>query len=502
MLQKRLLNLTTRLIPSLNTSNETIQRIVAGDLLKTLYAIPLVLIGLVWLALQTDGTLLVDQVGLVVLLAALKFLFGTLQFNVALEIKPGVPAYALNKMDRMIIWSAALILGPSSLWIGVLWEIIDFVRALRLLTAPEERLNRTRELVNRLVWLTLLSLIALAVYRALGGDYPPSAFTLRSAAAGLIATLVKLTLEILSELPFGFYDFYAIIRRLDPSFSRNRFLGFTLLATAIPNLIEPFAVLGALLYGAIGLGAYLYLVAGVLLASVIAHRFSQTLDLNRQQTRNVQQLEALGRDIISGPPDASTLPDLLKARVPGMFGFAGIEIRFFPDELILHQPDEWALEVDIFWSWARAQKTHESQTFAQGSTLPWSNKKTNSGHMYVPITDIDTHAIIGGIYVVHGLEAKQIPRLLPAAQTLAAQIASARHGAQVYIQNSPAPARRTGNGLCRDYPGQFYAHRPTQFPGLANFRLAGIGARNLWRFLRSDRSARRQIGCGRRGCSR
>ena len=89
------------------------------------------------------------------------------------------------------------------------------------------------------------------------------------------------------------------------------------MATAIPNLIEPFAVLGALLYGAIGLGAYLYLVAGVLLASVIAHRFSQTLDLNRQQTRNVQQLEALGRDIISGPPDASTLPDLLKARVPG-----------------------------------------------------------------------------------------------------------------------------------------------------------------------------------------
>ena len=54
------------------------------------------------------------------LLAALKFLFGSLRFNVALEIKPGVPAYAINKMDRMIIWSAALILGPSSLWIGVL----------------------------------------------------------------------------------------------------------------------------------------------------------------------------------------------------------------------------------------------------------------------------------------------------------------------------------------------------------------------------------------------
>ena len=100
---------------------------------------------------------------------------------------------------------------------------------MRLLNAPEERLNRTRELVNRLVWLTLMSLIALAVYRALGGDYPPAAFTLRDVSAALMATLVKLALEILSELPFGFYDFYVVIRRLDPSFSRARFLGFTLL---------------------------------------------------------------------------------------------------------------------------------------------------------------------------------------------------------------------------------------------------------------------------------
>ncbi|TET15600.1 MAG: HAMP domain-containing protein, partial [Dehalococcoidia bacterium] len=49
-----------------------------------------------------------------------------------------------------------------------------------------------------------------------------------------------------------------------------------------------------------------------------------------ERTRELEKLEELGRAIINAPPDASTLPDVLREYVPDMFPDSRIEICIFP----------------------------------------------------------------------------------------------------------------------------------------------------------------------------
>jgi sigma-B regulation protein RsbU (phosphoserine phosphatase) len=146
-----------------------------------------------------------------------------------------------------------------------------------------------------------------------------------------------------------------------------------------------------------------------------------------------EKLERLARDIVNAPPDASTLPELLREHVPGMFLDSRIEIRFLPAQIILHHPSDWRPVLDALWEWLpNASDTH---CYLPGATLPWGESQpAGEGIVVAPILGIDSAERLGGIYVSRRWEPEAVADLLPVVKSLAAQIASALHVAQIHTQ--------------------------------------------------------------------
>jgi serine phosphatase RsbU (regulator of sigma subunit)/DNA-binding NarL/FixJ family response regulator len=146
-----------------------------------------------------------------------------------------------------------------------------------------------------------------------------------------------------------------------------------------------------------------------------------------------EKLECLARDIVDAAPDATTLPDLLRKHVPGMFLDSRIEIRLLPDQTVLHHPADWAPVSDVIWAWL--YDVSEAQCFLPGVALPWgASQPADVGLVTVPIVGIESAEPMGGIYVSRCWDPGAIADLLPVAKSLAAQIASALHAAQIHAQ--------------------------------------------------------------------
>jgi GAF domain-containing protein len=65
---------------------------------------------------------------------------------------------------------------------------------------------------------------------------------------------------------------------------------------------------------------------------------------------------------------------------------------------------------------------------------PWKRHTGHSGVLIVPVFDAAWGAPIGRIYLERPEDGRSVDRLLPAAQSLAGQIASALHTVEVYQQ--------------------------------------------------------------------
>jgi serine phosphatase RsbU (regulator of sigma subunit)/DNA-binding NarL/FixJ family response regulator len=203
---------------------------------------------------------------------------------------------------------------------------------------------------------------------------------------------------------------------------------------ALTSFMEKELVQGALEAGAIG-----YLLKNVStdeLADAIRAAYAGRPTLAPEAAQALvlaEKLERLGRAIINASPDASALPDLLREHVPGMFSNSRIEIRIFPDQTLLHHPADWPAVADPAWEWLRT--TSEAHYFLPGTAVPWGDKQPADDAVVVaPIIGIESTESIGGIYIVPHQDPGAVANWAPATESLAAQISSTLHGAQVYAQ--------------------------------------------------------------------
>jgi serine phosphatase RsbU (regulator of sigma subunit) len=202
------------------------------------------------------------------------------------------------------------------------------------------------------------------------------------------------------------------------------------------TLVQLFAILAAGLYTQDGPGVYFAFLTGLLLVSWLAHRLSMYIERSQQRSRELARLEQLGRAILDAPPDASTLPELLAEHAANMFSNSHLEIHLFPDRTLLHHPDDWPPVSGLAWEWLQANpKAHH---FLPGTTFPWDRSQDHDAAVVLaPILDAKSRggaqpASIGGIFLSRRLDAGDVTSLVPAVHSLAAQIASALHRAEVY----------------------------------------------------------------------
>lgn len=463
-----------RFWPGLQDLPSDRRAISALDILGALYFALLSLGGLVWLVIASDWSLLAKEGLLIVVLLVLLIPLNRYSFFMYSEVSPGKNTTISSSLDVVVNWMAAFLLGPVGLWLGVVSTLVRLALGLRGDTQTSSRWGTLRNEMSNLAENTLTRLAALEVYRVIGGTLPMTGLDLRTVIFGLVATIAMLFFQQVISVPVYFL-LSAGISAIDPFISPLRIVRFIVVSEALMAAGTPFAVLAAGLYAEYGLLMLLFFLGGIVMVSYIANRSSRTALLSQQQSRLMEGLESLARELLLAHPDEDALLNSIsnhirssRLHLPGR-----VEIRLFPDRVILHEPDLWPSLPESAWDWLKENPgTHH---FKPGGTLPWEEPNRERCTALVSIEDYDTGQMIGGIYhslSMRGIIDRHLYRMyLPALESLSDQVALALRRVKNYQQLVAHQRVEQELRVAGDIQGGFL---PDRFPEVAGWKLSAV----------------------------
>jgi len=417
--------LARRVHPGLHTFPPAERPAAAGYVIRILVFLPFSLIGLAWLIRRTDIAALrangMFLAGLLAVMLALSQLWLQTYYVTA----GGEYRSERRSFWGEAMWSGVLVVGPSAAWLGVILPaLVLAARGLR-----GSRLHRLRVLSQSVFRTSVLlpTLIEVWLYEWLGGAFPLPGLTFRQALPAVIATLAGFSL---GSLMIG--GALSLTRMMSPpSAESNAPPRFLALATLIGPLAGLVAILPAGLHALAGSLAYFAFLAVMVAVAVLADQLSHSIEHARRRTEELERIEQLGRAIIQAPPDADILPGLLAAHVPAMFPGCRVAIRLRAIPSPVTCPPDWRGPDPAAWDWS--PHLVEPRAFSPREARPWP-ERMRGGTLVVPIVQAQGRRAIGRIYLHSEEHGTAIRRLIPAAQSLAGQIASALHSAEAYRQ--------------------------------------------------------------------
>ena len=426
--------LALRLRPDMAQMND-VERV--GNMINMrilIFSLPFVLISVGWLISLTDLTFIRQEWLTLLFFFILQRLFARYPFEMRLEMRPGQYTTARGSLDTMILWVAALLLGPIVLWYNFLADWVNLLWILRRETSPSLRWGLiSMQMLNNGPGI-LMSLIALSLYGYFGGVYPFPGFQGRVMVLAAAAMFVEFIMQLFLSLPFvlsltqdrAFWESGGLrVRGWD-------FIRFIIVISGLSAMANPFAMLGAGLYVENGLGLFLLFVAGAFLANVLASRLSRSAAQSNQRSRELGTLEKLGRAIIKAPADGSTLPAILTEYIPEMLTGMWLVVWLESGDTLYRAKGQTSAAARETHARQWVQQTSEAYALTPVLHLP-DHPRLSFQELIVPIQS-DSGIRLGGIHLVARSDSEPVRQLLPAMQSLAAQIASALHRAEVVAQ--------------------------------------------------------------------
>jgi serine phosphatase RsbU (regulator of sigma subunit) len=438
-----------------------------ADVVSLFFSLPLLVVGLTWLVRVSNWQAVGQYWVFISLMAVLIIVFNRLSFYVITEIRAGGYANSQGALDGIALWGAVVMVGPVAIWLDVLWNLGSLLNGLRTSRTVSVWWSRVRLAVTTVAASTLSILLGLEVYTFLGGEIPIQGLTIRQFAAALAGIFVQYVITILVHGGYIGYVIWALKRVMHAS--PRWAIRFFVLVLSLPALANPFGILAAGLYIESGLGVLVFLIIGLLLIAVLARRLSQTAEVSRQQSRQLQALEKLGRAILNAPPDASTLPEIMKTHVPLMFASRGVAIWTTARGLLLHEPVDWEIAIEPVWQCV--QHYRETKAFLPQEALPWQTKAVAHEPLLVaPILNVVNGEAEGFVYLelqtlAVPWDTRSVANLLPAVQSLSAQVASACQQARVYADTLAGQRTLQELTLARRIQDSFLPQHIPQIPG-------------------------------------
>lgn len=428
-MRSTLYRIARRLVPSIDALPASDRHAAAGYVIRAaLFLIP-ALAGFGWLIAWTEPRILIDNAAFLAVLFA--FMVPLSQLWLELHYFTVTGGYRSDRRSFWgeALWAGVLVIGPAALWLGVIlaWVIVAGQVWRR---GPVGRLRLFSTAMFRTA-LLIPMLIEVVLYRALGGKFPMPGLDTVSVFAAAAATLLGFSV---GSLMIGGNTWLNRIMQ-PPSDTHLRDGGtsprvFARMTVLIGPLVGLVAIFPAGLYSLAGAGAFFAFLTLLLGAALLADRLSRTAERARQRTREIARLEQLAQSILQSPSDGSALPDLLREHVPGMFPLCGFALRLNDEPLLIANPRDWAVSRDL-WDWQPDLTTPHA--FPASEPRPWQGEPDHGGVLIVPVLRADGHEAIGRM-VLHRDHGGDLRRLLPAAQSLAAQIASSLYSAEAYRQ--------------------------------------------------------------------
>ncbi|MBC8503741.1 MAG: SpoIIE family protein phosphatase [Anaerolineales bacterium] len=413
------------------------QIVAVGDIISFLYALPLAVVGIIWLTTQTDWSLFLDRPWELLLLTGLFFVFNYLRFFLIVELRANRYGSTDGSLAGIVLWSGMLLYGPTVFWLAVIGTLIEFITVRVNTTSPTAHWSQARNVALNLAGNTIVALTAYTLYQYFGGTFPLSTMSLEMLGMAFGLLLANFILLINLWLPYLVYATWSQ-RVLAGTEQLYSVLYFFYMAIGLPHLAHPFAILAAGLHTQSGIPAYLFFISGMLIVAFLSRQLSWSSENSRQQSRMLQNLERLGRAIIDAPPHTEDLPEILAEHLTLMFPAGRHVIWIFPEEELAKYPPDWKPNLEAIWPWLLDQT--EGVTFLAHEPLPWNHGDSQHNPMVIAaIKDGETGQTFGGVYLeLYALaqpwDRRALLNLLPAIQSLAAQIASATNQAKVYSQ--------------------------------------------------------------------
>ncbi len=454
--------LAARLRPELEGLPAELRDIAVADIFAFAYTLPIALVGLIWLSRVTVPDVVISEwptfAGMLVLVYALR----KLDFRFFMEVKEGTFGDMGGTLERVLVWAAALVFGPTALWLVVLWRIASAVRQSLRADGPDIRWQVLRGLSMSVAEDTVPPLAALALYRVWGGVIPLPGLWLRAVRPAFFATLAKVAIASLLGVPYFAYFARSSAFGFGPR-GRRPLARLWASSSSWPLLVEPFGVLAAGIYIQDGLWASLFLVAGAVLASVLAHALSRAVEHAQHRSRELERLETLSREIIQAPPEVSALVNILESHAATMFTLCQLEIRIFPDHIVVRRQYRDRAVPDEAWEWLASQTT--PRILKPGERLPWGEDPTTSAVVMVPILDAEFGETVGGVSIRRRQSPERAAEMLPAAQSLAAQIGSALSAAKLHTRLLEHERVEQELAVAAEIQASFMPRRAPDIPG-------------------------------------
>jgi serine phosphatase RsbU (regulator of sigma subunit) len=474
-MQPKLQSIAKLFWPDIDTLSEQRKLIAIGEVITFLYSLPLALAGMGWLIIVSEVSILPEfrqEWLFITLIFGLIFLFDKVNYFIIAEIRDNRYGSSKGSFLTMVHWSAIFLLGPLAVWIRVVTILIVFTWSWFQTKSRFARWNLARNLNLDLATSTLALLTALNLYQTWGGEFPIPSLSIEIIAAAFGAISVQFLLSFLISSGYLLYHL-RVQKLLSSSYSLRPLLIFFLFSLGLPYLSHPFAILAAGLYVQNGFDTYLFFMSGMLVVAYLARKLSWLAESSRQQSRQLEKLEQLGRAIINAPLDASTLPEILDEHVSNMFPSGYISIWILPGQLLFQNSSDRPAIQQETWDWLLTQT--EPQAFRTKDPLPWKEKHEDHNPIVVsPIFTPETTRSIGGILLelrtlAQPWDYRSLTNLFPALQSLAAQTASAIHRAEIYAQTLVYQEVSQELKLAGTIQASFL---PNKFPTIPGWQLA------------------------------
>jgi serine phosphatase RsbU (regulator of sigma subunit) len=408
-----------------------------GEVLALIYSAPLAAAGLAWLILETRFNELIIIWPFLIILAFLMILFRKLGFFMISEIRSGRYASTDGSMETMVLWTGVLLFGPQALWLAVVLSSVDFMSRWGAIFSPIDRWSLARNFTMYLASHLVGILAGLWVFRLLGGVIPLTDLSLSALFPGFAALLVHFIIQLLIWSGVLAYAIWTQ-KKLTEAGTLLPVLRFFFISMGLLHLAHPYSLLMAGLYTQHGTATFAIFMLGMILVAFLGRRLSWAAENNRQKSRQLEKLEVLGRAILAGPPDASNLPEILREHVQTMFPSGRVIIWIDPGEILACYPEDWSPPVSEISEWLQDKKGPSA--FLMKEQLPWmEGSPARNATVLSPILEVDSQKPIGGVCLelfnlAQPWDNRALETLFPAIQSLAAQVASALHQAEVYAQ--------------------------------------------------------------------
>jgi serine phosphatase RsbU (regulator of sigma subunit) len=460
-----------RLWPDITSLARNDQAVAIGELFGNLYGSLIALVGILWLAKISDYALFVSDWPMFLLFLLLIILFERLSFFMIVELHADQYGSSNDSLHSIITWSAVLIYGPTTLWLALAVQAVRLFNEIRSVSSTPARWNRFRSFILYLSTTTIPYIAGLNIYTNIGGTIPISNLDISNILQAMAGMVVAFSISLIIWLPYIIYT--VVTQNTITGTSPGPLLRFIFIALILPALAHPFAILASGLYSGYNIWVFIYYMVGLILVAYLARMFSRSAEHSRQQSRQLDKLEKLGRAILNAPPDATTLPDILQEHLRGMFPSSNIAIWLIPNEILYKSSESWELAIgDINET---IYTLDAAQAYVSNEPLPWD--PTNSNHnslILAPINTDEEGATIGGVYLeLHSLigpwSRKSLQRLFPAVHALTDQIASAIHQAEDYAQTLAYQSMAQELRLAGQIQASFF---PNEFPNIPGWQLA------------------------------